>query len=38
VEAIVAKTEAICRNRPGFVSRADWREQQAQRMGVANAR
>jgi catechol 2,3-dioxygenase-like lactoylglutathione lyase family enzyme len=38
VAAIVAKTEAICRNRPGFVSRADWREQQAQRMGVANAR
>jgi catechol 2,3-dioxygenase-like lactoylglutathione lyase family enzyme len=38
VEAIVAKTEAICRNRPGFVSRADWREQQAQRMGVTNGR
>ena len=34
VEAILAETEAICRNRPGFVSRADWRQTQVERMGV----
>jgi catechol-2,3-dioxygenase len=34
VEAILAETEAICRNRPGFVSRADWRQTQMERMGV----
>ena len=34
VEAILAQTEAICRNRPGFVSRADWRQTQVERMGV----
>ena len=34
VEAILAETEAICRNRPGFVSRADWRQIQVERMGV----
>ncbi|MGH7313011.1 MAG: VOC family protein [Candidatus Rokuibacteriota bacterium] len=38
VETIMAKTEAICRNRPGFVSRADWRKAQAERMGVTNDR
>jgi catechol 2,3-dioxygenase-like lactoylglutathione lyase family enzyme len=38
VEAIMAKTEAICRNRPGFVSRADWRQQQVERMGAGNGR
>jgi catechol 2,3-dioxygenase-like lactoylglutathione lyase family enzyme len=38
VEAIMAKTEAICRNRPGFVSRADWRTTQVERMGATNAR
>jgi len=38
VEAIMAKTEAICRNRPGFVSRADWRTTQVERMGVTNGR
>ena len=34
VEAILAETEAICRNRPGFVSRPDWRQIQVERMGV----
>jgi len=34
VEAILAQTEAICRGREGFVSRAAWREQQVVRMGV----
>ena len=34
VEAILAETEAICRNRPGFVSRGDWRQTQVERMGV----
>ena len=37
-ETIVAKTEAICRNRPGFVSRADWRQRQVERMGATNDR
>ena len=34
IEAILAETEAICRNRPGFASRADWRRTQLERMGV----
>jgi len=34
VEAIMAETEAICRARPGFISRADWRAAQVDRMGV----
>jgi len=38
VEAIMAKTEATCRNRPGFVSRADWRKMQVDRMGVTSDR
>ncbi|HUG35708.1 MAG TPA: VOC family protein [Candidatus Limnocylindrales bacterium] len=33
--AITAETEAICKNRPGFISRADWRAVQADRMGMA---
>ena len=33
VDAILAETEAICRSRPGFVSRADWRKAQVGRMG-----
>jgi catechol 2,3-dioxygenase len=33
VETILARTEAICRSRPGFVSRADWRKGQVGRMG-----
>ncbi|OLE38326.1 MAG: hypothetical protein AUG00_05625 [Candidatus Rokubacteria bacterium 13_1_20CM_2_70_7] len=32
VETIVAQTEAICRSRPGFVSRAEWRKAQVERM------
>ncbi len=35
VEAILAQTEALCRSRPGFVSRAEWRKRQVERMGVA---
>ncbi len=35
VEAILAQTEAICRSRPGFVPRAEWRKAQVERMGVA---
>jgi catechol-2,3-dioxygenase len=34
VETIMARTEAICRGREGFVSRAAWRETQLERMGV----
>ena len=33
-ETIMAQTEAICRNRPGFASRAEWRKAQVARMGV----
>jgi catechol 2,3-dioxygenase-like lactoylglutathione lyase family enzyme len=33
VETILAQTEAICRSRPGFVARADWRTAQVGRMG-----
>ncbi|OLC35695.1 MAG: hypothetical protein AUH81_09610 [Candidatus Rokubacteria bacterium 13_1_40CM_4_69_5] len=32
VETIVAQTEAICRSRPGFVSRVEWRKAQVERM------
>ena len=35
VEAIMTETEAICRNRPGFSSRADWRAAQVERMSAA---
>ena len=35
VETILAQTEALCRNRPGFVSRAEWRAAQVTRMGAA---
>ena len=34
-EAILAQTEAICRSRPGFVSRAEWRRAVAARMASA---
>ena len=34
VETIMTRTEALCRNRPGFMSRADWRRAQVARMGV----
>ncbi len=33
VETIFKETEALCRNRPGFVSRAEWRKSQVARMG-----
>ena len=33
-ERIMAETEARCRNRPGFVSRAEWRREQVARMGA----
>jgi catechol-2,3-dioxygenase len=35
VAEIVAKTEALCRNRPGFAMRADWRRSQVERMTEA---
>lgn len=31
---ILAQTEALCRSRPGFCARAEWRARQAARMGV----
>ena len=34
VDKILADTEALCRSRPGFMSRADWRSAQVERMGV----
>jgi len=33
-EAIYARTEAMCRNRPGFSSRSEWRKAASDRMGV----
>jgi catechol 2,3-dioxygenase len=36
-ETIMRQTEAICRRRPGFASRADWRRTQVARMGAAPA-
>ena len=35
VDAILAETEALCRSRPGFMSRAAWRTAQVERMGAA---
>ncbi len=34
VETILAQTEALCRSRPGFMSRGEWRKAQVERMGV----
>ncbi len=34
-EAIVAQTEALCRSRPGFSSRSEWRKTASEKMGVA---
>ncbi|MBI4609477.1 MAG: VOC family protein [Candidatus Rokubacteria bacterium] len=34
VEAILEETEALCRSRPGFASRAEWRKAQVQRMSA----
>lgn len=33
-EAIVKETEAICRSRPDFISRAEWRKAQVERLGA----
>jgi catechol-2,3-dioxygenase len=35
VETIMAQTEALCRSRPGFMRREEWRAAQAPRMGSA---
>jgi catechol-2,3-dioxygenase len=35
VEVIERETEALCRNRPGFMSRAEWRAAQVTRMATA---
>ena len=34
-QMVLAQTEAICRSRPGFVSRAEWRTAVAKRMASA---
>lgn len=34
-ETILAQTEALCRSRPGFISRAEWRTAQVERIGAA---
>ncbi len=34
-EVIERETEALCRNRPGFMSRAEWRAAQVTRMAAA---
>ena len=34
-EVIMAETEALCRSRPGFASRAEWREAQVSRLAAA---
>ena len=34
VDTIMAETEALCRSREGFVSRAAWRQTQVEGMGV----
>ena len=34
VETILAETEALCRSRPGFMSRAEWRNVQVERLAV----
>jgi catechol 2,3-dioxygenase len=36
IDAILAETEAICRRRPGFMSREDWRKLQVDRIAVAS--
>ncbi|MBI4247806.1 MAG: ABC transporter substrate-binding protein [Candidatus Rokubacteria bacterium] len=35
VETILARTEAICRSRPGFASRSAWRQAVSEKMGMA---
>jgi catechol-2,3-dioxygenase len=35
VERILAETEALCRSRPGFTSRTEWREAQVGRLAPA---
>ena len=35
VDAIVTLTERLCRSRPGFAMRAEWRAAQAARMATA---
>jgi catechol 2,3-dioxygenase len=34
-DRILAETEALCRSRPGFMSRADWRKKQIERLDAA---
>jgi catechol 2,3-dioxygenase len=35
-DTILAETERICRSRPGFMSRADWREKVVERLAAAS--
>ena len=37
VNTILAQTEALCRSRPGFMSRAEWRKAQVEKMGTVSA-
>jgi catechol-2,3-dioxygenase len=37
IDAIMARTEALCRSRPGFVSRTEWRALQVRRMDLAGS-
>ena len=35
-ETILAETEAICRSRPGFASRAAWQQAVTEKLSVAS--
>jgi len=35
VATIMERTESLCRSRPGFMARGEWRKAQLERMGVA---
>jgi len=37
VETILAATEALCRSRPGFMSRAEWRKTQVEKLANVSA-
>ena len=37
VDTILALTEALCRSRPGFMSRAEWRKAQVEKIATASA-
>jgi catechol-2,3-dioxygenase len=37
VDTILAQTEALCRSRPGFMSRAEWRKAQVEKIATVSA-